>query len=179
MDNTGKTVLRFIWKNFLENGFMKKMVSGGDDGEKIAESFSNIKKRNKFMIYNFSYALCEVLNILSVLFSFHILNHLLNGMFWTYGRDVSQFLSLSEKMQAKSVDPMCSVFPTEVACNVKTGSIGGGANDIQSHLWWQLLVWWTSSLTSHEQTWRGGRWRWWPWPPPPGCCRCTPCSWLA
>jgi hypothetical protein len=128
-----KIVGRFIWKHVLENGFMKKLINGGEDAEKIAESFSGIKKRNKFMIYNLSFALCELLNIGTVLFNFHILDHLLNGMFWSYGKDVSRFFSLSEELQANTPDPMCNVFPTEVACTVYTGSIGGGA-DTQSHL---------------------------------------------
>lgn len=120
---------RMFWKRCLEKSFLKNLLSGRDDGEKIAESFLSIKKRNKFMMYNFSYAFCEILNIICVLVNFHILDQLLNGMFWTYGRDVYNFISLSTDQQMDKVDPMCNVFPTEVSCSGKTGSIGGSAGD--------------------------------------------------
>eukprot|EP00092_Neocalanus_flemingeri_P014996 GFUD01016195.1.p1 GENE.GFUD01016195.1~~GFUD01016195.1.p1 ORF type:complete len:414 (+),score=107.14 GFUD01016195.1:236-1477(+) len=144
-------VPRYVWKNVFENGFMRKLTNGGEDAEKIAESFYSIKKRNKFMIYNVSYAFCELLNIAIVFINFKILDHLLNGMFWSYGKDASWFLSLPENEQKDNIDPMCNVFPTEVNCNERTGAIGGG-KDVGSHLCilsnnvinqkYFLVLWW-------------------------------------
>jgi len=143
---------RMFWKRCLEKGFLKNLLSGRDDGEKIAKSFLSIKKRNKFMMYNLSYAFCEILNIICVLINFHILDHLLNGMFWTYGRDVYNFISYPPYIQKDEVDPMCNVFPTEVSCSGKIGSIGGTAgeqfnllcilsNNVINQKYF-LIVWW-------------------------------------
>ena len=70
-----------------------------------------------------------------------MLNSLLNGKFWSYGLDVNNYYgSKPTQDQMKSnpglvkPNPMCNLFPTEVACNLCTGSIGGGCNDKQSIL---------------------------------------------
>ena len=153
-------IFRIIWKNFLEDGFLKSLVTNSAEGtgEKIAESFNNIRNRNKFTNYNLQYAIAELLNVISVLVNFQIIDHLLNGKYWSYGTEVSKFMSMTPKQQSQHHDPMCNVFPTEVACNVGTGSIGGGTdkasllcilalNVINQKYFLALWWWWVILLT--------------------------------
>ena len=129
---------RFIWKNLCERGLMASLVER-ETGEKIAERFNKLRKRSN--IYFIGFVVCELLNIIAVVLCFHILNSLLNGKFWSYGVDVNNYYGTKQTQdQMKSnpdlekPNPMCNLFPTEVACNLCTGSIGGGCNDKQSIL---------------------------------------------
>jgi len=135
-------VPRVIWKNLCERGIMESLVGDeGRMGEKIAARFKKLKSRRTAVQYHVSYAVCELLNIVVILICFHIINSLLNGKFWSYGADVNNYYStkpsdeelISNPGLAKP-NPMCSLFPTEVACNYCTGSIGGGCNDKRSTL---------------------------------------------
>ena len=129
---------RVIWKNLCERGLMASLVER-ETGEKIAARFNKLRKRSK--IYFIGFVVCELLNIIAVVLCFHILNSLLNGKFWSYGVDVNNYYGTKQTQdQMKSnpdlekPNPMCNLFPTEVACNLCTGSIGGGCNDKQSIL---------------------------------------------
>ena len=69
------------------------------------------------------------------------MNSLLVGKFWSYGADVSNYDSTeltSEELKSnpslEKPNPMCSLFPKEVAYNLCIGSIGGGCNDRSSIL---------------------------------------------
>ena len=117
---------RIIWKNLCERGVMESLV-GYDklDAEKISARFLKVRKRSG--LYLKSFAFCEILNIAMLLTCFQILDSLLNGYFWEYGMAVYHFYS-----GGRARNPMCNLFPTEVACNLCTGSIGGGCNDRQS-----------------------------------------------
>jgi len=58
-------------------------------------------------------------------------------LFWSYGLDVNNYYGTKptpEELESNpglltKPNPMCSLFPTEVACNLCTGSIGGGCGD--------------------------------------------------
>merc|ERR1712106_338680 len=129
---------RVIWKNLCERGLMASMVER-ETGEKIAARFH--KLRNKSNIYFLGFVVCELLNILAVICCFSLLDRLLNGKFWSYGLDANNYYGtkptqeeLNSNPGLAKPNPMCSLFPTEVACNLCTGSIGGGCNDKYSIL---------------------------------------------
>jgi len=157
---------RLIWKNIIERGLMKSLVGDGNKmGEKIAARFMKLKKRTASVSYHVGFAVCELLNIVTLIICFHIMDSLLNGRFWSYGMDVNNYYGTKpspEELKSNpglaKPNPMCSLFPTEVACNLCTGSIGGGCGDKQSLLcilsnnlfnqyfflilwfWWVLLL---------------------------------------
>jgi len=129
---------RIIWKNLCERGLMKSLVGDGNKmGEKIAARFNKLRERSATVSYLVCFAVCELLNIVMLLICFHILDSLLNGKFWSYGLDVNNYYSTKptpEELESNpglltKPNPMCSLFPTEVACNLCTGSIGGGCGD--------------------------------------------------
>ena len=129
---------RIIWKNLCERGLMKSLVGDGNRmGEKIAARFNKLRERSATVSYLVCFAVCELLNIVILVICFHILDSLLNGKFWSYGLDVNNYYSTKptpEELESNpglltKPNPMCSLFPTEVACNLCTGSIGGGCND--------------------------------------------------
>jgi hypothetical protein len=123
---------RVVWKNLCERGIMASLVGDGTQmGEKIAVRFNKLKKRSSSVQYLVCFAVCELLNIVMLLLCFHIMDSLLNGKFWSYGVDVNNYYSAQNENVA---NPMCNLFPTEVACNLCTGSIGGGCNDKYSIL---------------------------------------------
>merc|ERR1711892_1028859 len=146
---------RTIWTELCERGVMASMV--GDDkqnAEKIAKRFQKLKRRSgQYLVF---FAFCELLNIVMLIACFLIMDSLLNGDFWSYGTSVSNYYQGGSK--ETKANPMCNLFPTEVACNLCTGSIGGGCNDKSSILcilsnnvfnqyfflilwfWWVLLL---------------------------------------
>ena len=133
---------RIVWKNICERGIMESLVGDGTKmGEKIAVRFNKLRKRSVTVQYHVCFAACELANIAILLLCFHIMNSLLNGKFWSYGADVSNYDSTeltSEELKSnpslEKPNPMCSLFPKEVACNLCIGSIGGGCNDRSSIL---------------------------------------------
>eukprot|EP00090_Calanus_glacialis_P011542 TRINITY_DN19927_c0_g1_i1.p1 TRINITY_DN19927_c0_g1~~TRINITY_DN19927_c0_g1_i1.p1 ORF type:complete len:384 (-),score=92.99 TRINITY_DN19927_c0_g1_i1:37-1131(-) len=133
---------RVIWKNLCERGIMSSLAGDGTQmGEKIAARFKKLKKRSASLWYHVCFAVCEVLNIVMLLVCFHIMDSLLNGRFWSYGIDVNNYYgskpteeALKSNPDLAKPNPMCNLFPTEVACNLCTGSIGGGCNDKSSIL---------------------------------------------
>jgi len=128
---------RVVWKNLCERGIMSSLVDSGT-GEKISARFRKLQKRNVSLWYHICFAACELLNIVMVLLCFHIMNSLLNGKFWSYGVNVSNYFNSLSNEQLKSnpdlqsPNPMCNLFPTEVACRYCTGAIGGGCGDVSS-----------------------------------------------
>ena len=127
---------RVVWKNVFERGIMASMVER-ETGEKIAARFNKLSNRSN--TYFICFIICEILNICVLVCCFGILDRLLNGKFWSYGLDVNNYYSskptpeeLVANPDLEKPNPMCSLFPTEVACNLCTGSIGGGCGDKQS-----------------------------------------------
>jgi len=163
---------RTIWKSLCERGLMKSLVGEGTEqnrtekGEKIANRFKKLRKRSATVSYHVCFAACELLNIVMLIICFHILDNLLNGKFWSYGIDVNDYVTkkLTPKEQENNrglentnPNPMCNLFPTEVACNLCTGAITGGCDDksklciLSNNLFNQyffliLWFWWTILL---------------------------------
>merc|ERR1719431_786287 len=128
---------RVVWKNICEREIMSSLVNSGT-AEKITARFKKLQTRSVTVWYHVCFAACELLNIVMVLICFHIMNILLNGKFWSYGINVSNYYNslsneqLTANPDLKQPNPMCNLFPTEVACKYCTGSIGGGCNDVSS-----------------------------------------------
>merc|ERR1719369_433820 len=128
---------RVVWKNLCERGIMASLADSGT-GEEITARFKKLQKRNVSLWYHICFAACELLNIVMVLLCFHIMNSLLNGKFWSYGINVSNYFNSVSNEQLKSnpdleqPNPMCNLFPTEVECKYCTGSIGDGCGDKSS-----------------------------------------------
>jgi len=131
---------RVVWKTLCERGIMASLA-GDERGEKIAARFNKLKKRSASVSYHVCFAACEILNIVMLVICFHIMSSLLNGKFWSYGMDVNNYFSTKlskEQLDAnpglEKPNPMCNLFPTEVACNICTGAISGGCGDKSSLL---------------------------------------------
>lgn len=151
---------RTVWKS-LEGGLIATLIRS-NDGEKIGKEFlEKCNKRNKikYRVYHIKYFLCEVLNVVAVLVSFWISDMLFNGKFWAYGGDVIDFMQMDpvtvEEQQIP--DPKCTLFPTEVSCQVKTGSIVGAADEknllcilsnniFNQHYFFAIYLWWSFLL---------------------------------
>jgi len=122
---------RVIWKKLCEKGVMENLVGDNkEDAEKIARKLKKMRKQNRSARYLYFFTFCEVLNVLMLVACFIILNRLLHGEFSRYGINVTDYYSKGSNQGEGSFDnPMCNLFPTVVACNYCTGSIGGGCID--------------------------------------------------
>jgi len=149
-----------LWKNVLERKVMEKLVEDMDlDGKKTAERFYKVVKGGKSLqsvVYNFGFAACELLNLVAILISQSILNWLFNEEYATFGLDVQAHRSYVQKSEGlpdlkNPGNPMCSLFPTEISCNVSSGGISGGDNLdnilclLPNNMFYQyyfLILWW-------------------------------------
>jgi len=107
---------------------------------KVLKGHSKRKTRfPKVKLYHLGFAFCELLNIAFLLISFFVLDSLLNGDFFSYGSRFNDWsvnkaeyeANLSMNLTTKAerpINPMCALFPTEVACEVCTGAVSGGCD---------------------------------------------------
>ena len=128
---------RMLWRRYLERGVLKALLAKKDSAAAIATAF--IEWRPRFSRYQRDYALCEALNLVAVVVSASITNGLLRRKFFAYGPEVmAYYLSGTTAAAATAVDhyqpqqqqhyyhqpqqlhdPMCELFPTEVACHIQ------------------------------------------------------------
>ena len=126
-----------LWK-VLEGGLLeqfgtkkeiKLLVETEEISKRAKESATRFlalsRRRNNR--YFMQFVLCEVGNILAVIFNFCLIDLFLGGRFKYYGSDVAKFL-LNDEDKDK-VDPMCSAFPTLTACNVKAAGVTGAVDN--------------------------------------------------
>lgn len=116
-----------------------------------------VANHKKCTMYQIKYAWSESLNILSILLCIQITDWVLNSQFWSYGLNVIHYLNVYQDRATMIHDPMCQVFPTEVACKIVTGAASGGADDknflcilgnnvfnqkyfFALWLWWMMLL---------------------------------------
>ena len=113
---------RVLWKEVCERGTIAGAVGGTDcqPADKIAERFRELRRRASR--FHWSFFLCELLNIVSVIICFTILNTLFGGNFWDYG---SKFAAYSSSSETESVNPLCHLFPSVVSCTLLTGGATG------------------------------------------------------
>jgi len=140
---------RSLWKA-IEGGFVKNVIGDGNP-EKILQSWFREGLKRKARLYNYSYALCEMLNIFCLISCFLIVDTLFDTKFGKYGTDV-----LNHNSTKGEVNEMCNLFPTEVSCNVKSGGIDGGvdnantlcilSNNLFNQYYFLILWFWWVSL---------------------------------
>jgi len=140
---------RTLWKK-LEGGFVKNVIGDGNP-EKICQRWVEAGDglKEKARRYNYSYALCEMLNNFCLILCFFIVNTLFDNKFGEYGTKV-----LNHK--EGEVDEKCNLFPTEVSCNVKYGGSDGNtdvkntlcilSNNLFNQYYFLILWFWWVSL---------------------------------
>merc|ERR1712165_657685 len=148
---------RVLWKEVCERGIIAGAV-GGNDGQpadKIAQRFGKLRRRARR--FHLSFFLCELLNIVSVIICFTILNTLFGGNFWDYGSKFAAYSSSSET-EAESVNPLCNLFPSVVSCTLLTGGATGNpdqtnilcllSNNLFNQYYFLIIwYWWLTLLT--------------------------------
>ena len=168
-----------LWERSLEKGLIKSIIENGSsqtvpepmpdltvkgcppatslfEGDNVPPAVivtNFIGARPKFKKYQFSFALLETSYPFVVLLCLQILHSAFNQKYWRYGTRVTDFL-LSDPTKLQH-NPMCELFPTEVACDVKIGSSTGGLNalsvlcTLQNNMFNQryfFLLWWWGIL---------------------------------
>jgi len=122
-------VPRILWKRCLEGELMHKIIEDGSESRVIAKNFMDFRKR--FATYSLHFALCEALNIGMVFLNMFMCDMLLVNKFWSYGTEVFGFLRTYSRYGHLETgemvhNPMCELFPTEVACYITIGATTGG-----------------------------------------------------
>merc|ERR1711953_581372 len=147
---------RVLWKEACERGMIAGVVGLGgpdDKAEKIAERFRKLRRKSHKFQWGFFF--CELLNIVSVIICFAMLNTLLGGNFMNYGSD---FAAYSNSENTEKVNPLCNVFPSVVSCTVLTGGATGNpdqasilcllSNNLFNQYYFLIIwYWWVSLLT--------------------------------
>jgi len=117
---------RSMWRNFLEGNMIRNIIQDRDP-DNMARNYFDF--RSRFYRYHIYFGFCEMMNLVMVLFSVIITDALLLGKFWNYGREVLGFIwsvkHIGEDGQWLTHDPMCELFPTEVACYIRIGATTG------------------------------------------------------
>jgi len=117
---------RSLWRNWMEGNLVRNLL-GNAEPAVVTQNFLDFKQR--YAKYHFYFGFCEFLNLVMVLFSLFITDALLLGKFWGYGQDVLHYMwsvkHVGPEGQYLSHDPMCELFPTEVACYIRIGATTG------------------------------------------------------
>jgi hypothetical protein len=118
---------RSVWRNFLENGLVRNLLGSGAEVAVITQNFIDFRPR--YAKYHFYFGFCEFLNMIMVILSLFITDALLLNKFWGYGQDVLHYMwsvkHVGPEGQYLTHDPMCELFPTEVACYIRIGATTG------------------------------------------------------
>jgi len=118
---------RSLWRNFLENGLIRNIIGGQNDPAVVAQNFLDFRMR--YAKYHVYFGLCEFLNIVMVLLSMMLTDSLLLNKFFGYGQEVLNYIwsvkHIGPDGKYLSHDPMCELFPTEVACYIRIGATTG------------------------------------------------------
>jgi len=116
-----------LWKNFLETGLIKKILGGQPDPADICQNFLDF--RVEFAKYHIYFGFCEFLNLVMVLLSMFMTDALLLNKFFGYGQEVINYIwsvkHVGSDGKYLNHDPMCELFPIEVACNIHIGATTG------------------------------------------------------
>lgn len=148
---------RVLWKEVCERGMIAGAV-GREDGqpaEKIAERFG--KLRRKATKFHWAFFCCEVLNIVSVIACFTILDTLFGGNFMDYGSKFAAYSGSENK--ADAVNPLCNLFPSVVSCTLLTGGATGNpdqtsilcllSNNLFNQYYFLIIwYWWVALLAA-------------------------------
>jgi len=117
---------RSLWRNFLEGNMLRNIIQDRDPAT-ITSNFFDFRPR--FARYHMYFGFCEFLNLIAVLLSVVITDALLLNKFWGYGQEVLNYIwsvkHVGEDGKYLTHDPMCELFPTEVACYIRIGATTG------------------------------------------------------
>jgi len=118
---------RSVWRNFLENGLIRNIIGNQADPAVITQNFLDFRMR--YAKYHVYFGFCEFLNLLMVVFSMLTTDALLLNKFFSYGNEVLNYIwsvkHVGPEGKYLSHDPMCELFPTEVACYIRIGATTG------------------------------------------------------
>jgi len=118
---------RVLWKEVCERGMIAGAVGETDQpADKIAERFK--KLRRKAVKFHWAFFICELLNIVSVIICFTILDTLFGGNFMDYGSKFAAYSRGGSDNNPEDINPMCNLFPSVVSCTVRTGGVTGNAD---------------------------------------------------
>jgi len=147
---------RVLWKEVCERGMIAGAVGEAEQpADKIAERFKKLKRKaNKF---HWAFFICELLNILSVVICFVILDTLFAGNFMEYGSNFAAY-SRAGSEETKQTNPLCNLFPSVVSCKVLTGGASGNpdedsilcllSNNVFNQYYFLIVwYWWVALLT--------------------------------
>merc|ERR1712088_881193 len=111
---------RVLWKEVCERGMIAGAVGEAEQpADKIAERFKKLRRKaNKF---HWAFFICELLNILSVVICFVILDTLFAGNFMDYGSKFAAYSRGGSDNNSEDINPLCNLFPSVVSCTLLTG----------------------------------------------------------
>jgi len=150
---------RSLWRNYLENGLVRNLLGTQADAKTISQNFLDFRPR--YSKYHFYFGFCELLNMIMVIISFHVTDALLLGKFWGYGQEVFHYMFSVKHVGPEGKwlthDPMCELFPTEVACYIRIGATTGAIdrnnylcilnnNIFNQKYFFVLWLWWSALL---------------------------------
>ena len=137
-------------KNRQGNRFKSRPVE-------IASNF--VEFQANYNHYHKKFFFWEASNIFTVYLSMQTTHWILNYKFFPYGVQVIEYInSYGQPSHGKMLhDPMCELFPTEVACNINIGSTTGaidrtnflcilGNNLFNQKYFFMLWLWWVALL---------------------------------
>jgi len=106
---------------------VRNLLGSGAEPAVITQNFLDFRPR--YAKYHFYFGFCEFLNMCMVILSLFITDALLLNKFWGYGQDVLHYMwsvkHVGPEGQYLTHDPMCELFPTEVACYIRIGATTG------------------------------------------------------
>jgi len=122
---------RMVWKEWLEGGLLRNILlrrnTEGDSlcGIKISEEFC--KRKYKYAMWKFfiCYVLCEVINLVSVIVMMAIIDSILHGHFFSYGRKYLEYKPSYGPDDPIMMNPADELFPTLVECNYYSSDSNG------------------------------------------------------
>jgi len=171
-----------MWKKFFENNLIGHILGGQTQNQfepkpwggfgphnqtpgqgknqlkskpsEIAQNFVDF--RSKYDHYHKKFAFWEAMNIVTIFLSMQITHWILNYKFFPYGFQVIEYLTWYGQGPVLH-NPMCELFPTEVACNINIGSTTGGMdrtnflcilgnNLFNQKYFFVLWLWWVALL---------------------------------
>jgi len=121
---------RSVWRNFLEGGLLRNIIGPQADPSAIATNFLDF--RGRYAKYHLYFGFCEFLNLIMVIVSMFVTDGLLLNKFFSYGQEVLNYIwsvkHIGPDGKYLTHDPMCELFPTEVACYIRIGATTGAVD---------------------------------------------------
>jgi len=121
---------RSVWRKFLEGGLMRNLIGPNPDPSVITQNFLDF--RGRYAKYHIYFGFCEFLNLLMVFLSMIMTDALLLNKFFSYGQEVINYIwsvkHIGPDGKYLTHDPMCELFPTEVACYIRIGATTGAVD---------------------------------------------------